>query len=41
MICQITQLLSGLKDIDRYYLEINRGSLASGDSQVSFVKSKI
>ena len=32
--------LSGLKDIDRYYLEINRGSLASGDSQVSFAKEQ-
>ena len=32
--------LSGLRDIDRYYLEINRGSLATGDSQVSFVKEQ-
>ena len=32
--------LSGLRDIDRYYLEINRGSLATGDSQVSFAKEQ-
>ena len=32
--------LSNLRDIDSYYLEINRGSLASGDSQVSFVKEQ-
>ena len=28
--------LSDLKDMDTYYLSLNRGSLASGDSQVSF-----
>lgn len=32
--------LSNLRGIDSYYLEINRGSLASGDSQVSFVKEQ-
>ena len=28
--------LNSLKDMDSYYLSLNRGSLASGDSQVSF-----
>ena len=28
--------LNDLKDMDTYYLSLNRGSLASGDSQVSF-----
>ena len=36
----VNTTLSNLKDIDRYYLEINRGSLVSGDSQVSFVKEQ-
>ena len=31
-----TTALSNAKDIDRYYLEINRGAQDSGDSQVSF-----
>ena len=31
-----TTALSNAKDIDKYYLEINRGTQASGDSQVSF-----
>ena len=31
-----TTALSNAKDIDKYYLEINRGAQASGDSQVSF-----
>ena len=33
-----TTALSNLKDIDHYYLEINRGGLSNGDSQVSFTK---
>ena len=32
--------LSNLRDIDSYYLEINRGSLTTGDDQVSFVKEQ-
>ena len=31
-----TTALSNAKDIDKYYLGINRGTQASGDSQVSF-----
>ena len=41
MICQLTQHLSNDKrTIDRYYLQINRPSLASGDSQTSFTDEK-
>ena len=32
--------LSNARDIDSYYLEIDRGSLSSGDSQVSFTKEQ-
>ena len=32
--------LSDVRDIDTYYLEVNRGSLNQGDSQVSFTKEQ-
>ena len=35
-----TAALSNVRDIDSYYLEINRGGLANGDSQVSFTKEQ-
>ena len=35
-----TTALSNVRDIDSYYLEINRGGLANGDSQVSFTKEQ-
>ncbi len=35
-----TTALSNAKDIDRYYLEINRGAQTSGDSQVSFTSEQ-
>jgi len=35
-----TTALSDAKDIDKYYLEINRGAQTSGDSQVSFVSEQ-
>ena len=35
-----TAALSNARDIDTYHLEINRGSLSNGDSQVSFTKEQ-
>ena len=35
-----TTALSNARDIDSYYLEINRGGLVNGDSQVSFTKEQ-
>ena len=35
-----TTALSNVRDIDSYYLEINRGGLANGDSQVSFTNEQ-
>ena len=35
-----TTALSDVRGIDSYFLEINRGGLASGDSQVSFTKEQ-
>jgi len=35
-----TTALSDAREIDSYFLEINRGGLASGDSQVSFTKEQ-
>jgi len=35
-----TTALSNVRGIDSYYLEINRGGLANGDSQVSFTKEQ-
>ena len=35
-----TTALSDAREIDSYYLEINRGGLANGDSQVSFTKEQ-
>ena len=35
-----TTALSNIRDIDTYYLEINRGGLNQGDSQVSFTKEQ-
>ena len=32
--------LSNARDIDTYYLEVNRGGLSNGDSQVSFTKEQ-
>ena len=35
-----TAALSNARDIDTYHLEINRGGLSNGDSQVSFTKEQ-
>ena len=35
-----TTALSDVREIDSYFLEINRGGLANGDSQVSFTKEQ-